>query len=368
MRTSNSTALGSGRMIECLESRRLLVALYLDPTFGEQGTASFPFGSGADTAELIVPLAGGQAMIAGDIDDHAGLLRINADGSLDTTFGTGGIATDGPKIDQIHDVVQLDSGKFLFAGEALITHGQDLIVMRFNSNGTIDTSFGGGDGVVTVTFGADLFSRVAAMAVDANDRIVLVGNTREQFVSSIAVVRLLANGTSDTTFSGDGKQILEGQTGTSVAIQADGRILVGGYTRDTNLAPTGAFVYRLRANGSVDTTFDEDGKRDIAYSGTNTELGTLLLQPSGKILVGGATTLVNTSSGAGLITRLNTDGSTDTTFGQSGTHFFGTEPADAGQMRFDNGGNIVAIHREHFVRVDENGTPDPTVGLSLIHI
>lgn len=353
----------ASRVIEPLESRYLLAALYLDPTFGELGTASFPFGTGADTAELILPLPGGQALVAGDIDDHAGLLRINSDGSLDTTFGTGGIATAGPEVDQIRDVVQLDNGKFLFAGETRITQRRDLIVLRFNSNGTIDTSFGGGDGVVTVTFGLDRFSSVGAMAVDANDRIVVVGHTRELFVSSsIVVVRLTTNGTLDTTFSGDGKLLLEGQTGTSVAIQTDGRILVGGYTRDTNLVPTGAFVYRLRANGSLDTTFDGDGKRDLAYSGTHTHLGTLLLQSSGKILVGGSTTLVNTSSGGGLITRLNTDGSTDTTFAQGGTHFFGTEPAEAGQMRIDSGGNIAGIHRGYFVRVDENGMPDPTIG------
>src|SRR5688572_39061 len=102
---------GSAGMIEALESRRLLVALYPDPAFGELGTATFPFGSAPDTAVVIQPLGGGLTLVGGDIDNHAGLIRLLTDGSLDTTFGQNGIAVGGPQIEQIRAGVVQDDGK-----------------------------------------------------------------------------------------------------------------------------------------------------------------------------------------------------------------------------------------------------------------
>jgi uncharacterized delta-60 repeat protein len=216
-----------------------------------------------------------------------------APGDLDTTFSTDGkVVTDVPGTGGGNAVVIQADGKIVVAGSANGDANRDFAVVRYNRNGSLDTTFGG-DGIVTTDLGGQIDS-ARAIAIQADGRIVVAGTSGVALDPVFALVRYNTNGTLDTTFSGDGQLRMEftssgagGGGAADVAIQADGRIVVVG-TTGSDFA-----VARFNPNGTLDTTFGLAGTGIvIANLGSADDTATAVaIQADGRIVVAGFRTV-----------------------------------------------------------------------------
>lgn len=223
--------------------------------------------------------------------------RYNPNGELDTTFSSDGCVTtnfvDGP-YEQANAIAIDASGKIVVAGYATIGGHKEFALARYNANGTLDTTFGG-DGKITTDFtGLFLVKRRAAasaVAIDANGRIVAAGyvgfGTQQQF----ALARYNHDSTLDTTFAGDGLLTTdfggsEAEGATAIAIDADDKIVVAGSA--ANGSHRKFAVARYNTDGTLDTSFSSDGRFSTTFPNTSTcEATAVAIDPNGKIVVAG---------------------------------------------------------------------------------
>ena len=317
----------------------------LDTTFGGTGIVTTAVTAGAINEQgwRVVVQLDGKLLLTGFTQTSAGgpdfgLIRYNADGSLDTTFGDGdGIVTTaigpGTSSDGSYSVAIQSDGKIVVSGVAGLAPGLDLGLVRYNSDGSLDTSFGGGDGIVTTAIGdsVDLEFGTSVM-VQADDKILVAGLAQSFVVSptfgggvaslsddiDFALVRYNADGSLDTSFGGDG--IVTTNLGLfdqtwSATLQADGKILVAGTT--TTFSGSADFVLiRYNVDGSLDTSFGGgDGSVVTAISaGTGRDFGfSVTAQTDGKIIVAG-TSFTPSGGGDFTVVRYNADGSLDGSF------------------------------------------------------
>ena len=212
-----------------------------------------------------------------------------APGDLDTSFsGDGKVITGLPGGARFNAVAIQADGRIVAAGGVFTQPGVggNFAVARYLANGTLDPSFGGGVGIVTTDFGT-ASDEATGVAIQANGRIVVAGRAG----TSVAVARYNADGTLDPTFSGDGRLTMSfgasGSGATGLAIQADGRIVVVG-------SAAGNFaVARLNTNGTLDTTFGLAGtgiaSKDFGFGGGSDSAAAVAIQADGRIVVGGST-------------------------------------------------------------------------------
>jgi len=246
-----------------------------------------------------IVLGGGFFFLGGQFRHNIG--RLNADGTLDTSFINPGAGGNFPSVRAL--AVQSD-GKILIGGGFTQLGGQFRnYIGRLNADGTLDTSFNPG------ASGGSPFTTVDALAVQADGKIVLGGNFTQlsgQFRNNIG--RLNADGTLDTSFNpgasgGSGSFVVV----TALTVQADGKILVGGdFTQLGGQARSR--IGRLNANGTLDTSFNPG-----VSSGGFPNVRALALQADGKILVGGSFTGLGIQA-RNNIGRLNADGTLDISF------------------------------------------------------
>ncbi|MEE9294854.1 MAG: delta-60 repeat domain-containing protein, partial [Phycisphaerae bacterium] len=249
----------------------------LDPTFGDGGLVTTDFlGSSRDVGRDVVAIqADGKIVVVGQTSDAGGsdfaVARYNADGSLDASFdGDGKLTTDFAGAGDIANSVAIQAdGKIVVAGRASISGPDfDFAVARYNADGSLDTSFDG-DGKLTTDF-AGSTDLALSVAIQADGKIVVAGQASTFGTGSFAVARYNADGTLDAGFDGDGKLTTDfagrGEVAKSVAIQADGKIVAAGET----FTDTG-FVFalaRYNADGSLDASFDGDGKLTTDFAGS----------------------------------------------------------------------------------------------------
>ncbi len=185
-----------------------------DPTFGNAGIVTTDFGNTEENAVDVAVLPDGKIVAAGSRGQDFGAARYNADGSLDATFGTGGlVSTDlfGASFDFARAMALQPDGKIVIAGQtstSLIATDQDFALLRYNSDGTVDTTFGT-NGRVRTDFGAGNLESAFSVAIDSVGRIVAAGYTTAAGAAGreFAVARYNLDGTLDTTFDGDGRVI-----------------------------------------------------------------------------------------------------------------------------------------------------------------
>jgi uncharacterized delta-60 repeat protein len=217
------------------------------------------------------------------------MARLNGDGTLDSTFDGDGKQTIsfGSSTSAFCFDVALQNDQIVAAGYSYSdsTNG-DFAVIRLNDDGSLDTSFGG-DGTQNIDLGPfDIASSVAVQ----NDKIIIDGVTSEEvFGFGFTVARLNGDGSLDTTFDGDGQQTIDfgpnEELAVSVAVQADGKIVAAGNTNQDggyDLA-----LARLNVDGSLDTAFDGDGKVITNFGGTFGENTSVAVQSDGSIIVAG---------------------------------------------------------------------------------
>lgn len=275
----------------------------------------------ATQADGKIVMAGTRFSTTGTDWDFA-VLRYNTDGTLDTTFGTGGqVFTPVGSLDDYGRAVAIQSdGKILVAGYAWDgPRKYELAVVRYNTNGTLDTSFSGDGKVMTsVGFGDDV-GRSVVMQPDGK---ILVGGYAVDTVvtaeNDFALVRYHADGTLDTTFSGDGKLTTaltnRHDYGYKVALQADGKIVLGGSSfngTDFDFA-----AVRYEANGALDTTFNGTGKVTTTFGSGSEVAYSLAIQPDGRLVLAGYAS--NGANNDFALARFLPTGALDTTFGGAG--------------------------------------------------
>src|ERR1039458_7878775 len=378
---------------------------HLDPTFGSGGIATTDFGdqtgsSNVASANAVTIQSNGEIVVAGGVPSRTGfpvpaVARYNTNGSLDPTFGTGGIVS----ISSIEDVpftaVTLQSdGKIV-----TVAGGFTAYVVRYTSSGVLDSTFGTGgivtlsfilgpsasgvlvqpdgkilvadghlsrllsDGQVDTSFGSGGTARTAGYPATG---LSLLPNGKILAASSVLgtsgfISQYNSNGSLDTTF-GIGGQLASPGTAVGLALLGSGDFLAGGSLTNNTIRPypgaaaSGFAVSRYLGTGVADATFGANGGTfttltaypDIASSG-------LAVQPSGDIVTLGTGTLLTNT--AFVLARYTANGQLDTTFGSNGTvtTSFGIGPAvSANGLTIQSDGKIVAVG-SYIVAVPHHG-------------
>jgi len=303
----------------------------LDTSFGTNGIVTTTISDGGGMANGIAVQADGKLVVAGSaatsgVTSDLAVVRYNGNGSLDPSFGTDGIVTT-----SVSDGLEIASGvsiqadgKIVVAGYAgIITNSAiDIAVVRYNSNGNLDTSFGTG-GIVTTSI-SDMADMVSGIAVQADGKIVVVGNTTTSgFAVDLAVVRYNTDGSLDNSFGTSGivtTSISNGsEMASGIAVQSDGKIVVTGSAATSDGRGVDLAVVRYNTDGSLDNSFGTSGIVTTSISnGLEMSVG-IAIQADGKLVVVGSAD----ASGGGTtneiaVVRYNNDGSLDTSFGTDG--------------------------------------------------
>jgi uncharacterized delta-60 repeat protein len=282
-----------------------------------------------DVADSITLQSDGKIIVAGisGISSPRWVVgRYNADGTLDTTFGAGGKVLLNVGASTVVSLVLQSDGKIVLAGPPNFT------VARLLTNGQLDTAFGTSGMItyspIVKRGGNDTTSSASSVviqrvpAVTGEERIV-VGGSGQAF----GLMRFLSNGAIDTSFGKSGRVLTTFYTdsrdkASQLAIDSVNRIVAGGTVYSSTCDAGVEFgVARYTENGALDTTFSGDGKvsRNV-YGGPSNAYG-LALQSNGKILIFGSSRYPNGEDIFDFtLIRYNTDGSADATFGPG---FFG---------------------------------------------
>jgi len=279
----------------------------LDQTFGSGGKQATDFFGNLDSASGLVIQPDGRVVLAGyaqhgDSNSTAvfALARYNLDGNLDQSFGSAGkVTTDFFGSENVgYGVVAQSDGKLVVAGLAFnpAKGATDFALARYNPDGSLDQAFGAGGKQTTDFFGHN--DTALSIAIQPDGKIVAAGYASHGASAStvdFALARYNPDGSLDQAFGVGGKQTTdffnEADVAQGVAIQADGKIVVagaaghGGSTADVALA-------RYNPDGTLDQTFGAGGLRTTNLQGNtddNDSATSVVIQPDGKIVVGGET-------------------------------------------------------------------------------
>lgn len=330
----------------------------LDTSFGSGGKKTINFG-GTDDPRVVLVQPNGRIVVAGGGAAASSfcVVRLRTNGTLDTTFGSGGkkVIDFGGEDESVFGAALQADGKIVLAGDSHFK----VAVARLKPNGALDASFEG-DGKKVFSWGA--LSRAQAVVVAPNGKILLAGFSGPEG-GNTQVARLKTNGLLDTTFGTGGKAAVDfggDDFGMAMARQADGRILVAGRS-----SAAGAVVARLRATGTLDPDFDGDGRVTLPGGGS---ASAVLLQPDRNIVVAGNAM----GSGVMTVTRLTPTGGLDPTFGAGGTasiDFASLADLAAGAALQPDGKIVVAGYSQGtedvaVARLNANGSPDATFGVA----
>jgi uncharacterized delta-60 repeat protein len=309
----------------------------LDGSFDGDGKAALDR-FGGDRSGMAVQLDGKVVMVGGSLSDFI-MARFNANGTLDENFGDNGKVTtpipgaDALGVKEALAVAIQRDGKIVVAGDASTPRPASraaIVLVRYDSNGRLDNSFGAGGFVFGPTF---LFGRAFAVAIDGDDRIVVAGDTPKAGNTDFGdfmVARFNANGSIDSTFGEAGIAVTDvgGVTneGRGLKVLADNSLLVSGFAPIVVSASNGGpvvasapftGVVRYRENGTLETTFGSGGR--VQLPGDDVGRG-LAVQSDGRIVLAGSIETVPfpATKKEFALMRLLANGTVDDSFGNAG--------------------------------------------------
>ena len=363
----------------------------LDLTFGRGGEVTSDFRGSNDIANAAALQADGKIVAAGirfvgnsaSVGDFV-VARYNSDGTIDKTFGEGGhVVTDFGMTELASAVAIQPDGKIVVAGGTYPTFPflGFYALARYNPNGTLDTTFGNGGLVITTFNSQGAFA--SALVLQPDGKILAAGTKYINFTSDqssdtdFAIARYNTDGSLDTTFGSGGEVATDfnqhNDDALAVTLQADGKIVAAGDA--TSLTTFIDFALaRYLPNGSLDTTFGAAGKVETDFGAKNLDQArSVVLQADGKIVAAGTTVSKNGITQPFAITRYNSNGIQDATFGKRGlaTVDFGSFDQTARSLLLQPDGKLVAIgfadtessDSDFLVaRINSNGTLDSTFG------
>ena len=403
----------------------------LDSTFGNGGKVStnFPGPNGTfDLANAVTIQADGKILVAGvtnstSIGDTFAVARYLTNGTLDSTFGTNGLVTFtyGTRDTAAYAIALQSSGKIIVGGQ---TEGTDMngvaggfTLGRLNADGTVDTSFGNNSGTEGVIIIGSVENDARGMVVYSDDSILLVGSVQlsgqsldYQRVAFDATGAFIGGTRSSADFSAsyreEGRAVAKkigsnnvvivgvtnqndsgdigvvglngvksfgqfpvavGGSASTVALQSDGRIVAVG---SSGQFPVQAItVARLNADGTRDTSFANGGVATVSLDGQDTG-GGVAIQSDGKVVVCGVRDNTSSTAYKCVLLRFTAPGALDPTFGTGGVATFDTTPGSNFEVlyrvRIQSDGKIVAVGTSNgamlALRVLSDGTLDPSFG------
>ena len=300
----------------------------LDITFGTNGVVITSIGVATSVIHNLAIQLDGKIVVAGTSCDgnitEFGIARYNTDGSLDNTFnGNGKITTNfGSQAEAFSVAIQSD-GKIVAAGYMYTDSTWEFAIGRYNTDGTVDNSFGENGKIHTPVGNID--DEINAVAIQPDGKIVAAGYSNSaadinDFLPQIAIVRYNSDGSLDNTFNGNGKLTTSFglfDIAYSVAIQTDGKIIIGGtHVTGSNYE---FLVVRYQSNGSFDNTFNGTGKVITSIGNNYDVIHSITIQTDGKIVAAGTSAVgANYDNYNFALARYNSNGDLDTTFDDDG--------------------------------------------------
>ena len=349
----------------------------LDTSFDVDGKVTTPIGAANETAVAVALQPDGKIVVVGFSDVGAGnndfaVVRYNANGSLDFSFDVDGKVTTGIGADdQARSVAIQPDGKIVVAGWSFFGGRNQFAAARYNANGSLDATFDT-DGIVTTALGATN-DKGFSVALQPDGKILVAGET-EQGAGNFdyGVVRYNPNGILDATFDLDGRVttfIGSGDFGRTVSLQSDLKIVVTGTTTIAGSLDFGAVRYN--PNGSLDISFDVDGKVSTPVGSLNEFQFAAALQLDGKIVTVGHSDVGAANFDVAAV-RYSSNGSLDTSFSGDGkvTTPIGTLDDRGHALALQPDGKIVVAGSSHngsnfdfsVVRYHPDGSVDTTCG------
>ena len=300
----------------------------LDTSFGVNGLVMLDFGGGYDQVSQILSCADGKLLVAGSVqvdpqgNQQLGLVRLNANGSLDASFGTGGkwVFTRAGEATGSYHVALDPAGRLLVWGNSNSTDpespGPAVHMARFLADGSADTSFGD-QGALDFSLGSWYANKGVALALDAGGGIVLGWNQYDYATGHhINLTRFDTTGTPDLSFGEGGTAITGLLTGYGsdfgLVLDALGRPLIAPQLAGATGTQQDFVLARFNLDGSQDSSFGAGGLTMTDF-GSNDRGEYLLTGVSGKIVLAGHTE--GAASATAALARYHEDGSLDTTFG-----------------------------------------------------
>lgn len=371
----------------------------LDPTFGNGGSVRL-FPSAEEIALFGVAVQPDGRVVMTGLNQTANswiTVRLLSNGALDPSFGSGGVASlpfPAGSFGEGEAVAIQPDGKIVVAGGAKGAVDGDVAVLRYGADGTLDPTFGGGDGIAIVpAIGTN--EEAVAVAIGAGGRILTTGSRRStdpkvEGQAAFAMV-MRSDGEPDTSFNATGLKLIEttgeekSDRGSGIAEAPGGKVVVADSTG--NGAGNGFTIVRLLANGAPDPEFGGTGVVNTPIPGSSNAKGrsaAVAVEPDGRIVAAGYGYDVTDPKKETLdqkvaAVRYLTDGKLDTSFGGAGTGIFTHQVAageDAARMvalapsgRIYLAGGYEATPNDQSVaamRLEPSGVLDPTFGLAGI--
>ncbi len=242
-------------------------------------------------------------------------------GTLDMSFGKNGIVLTDGIYDGCNAMTIQQDGKIILAGTNYNGTGNVFQLIRYNTDGSIDFSFGF-DGRVLTDLSGSTFEQINSVSIQSDGKIVAAGIVYHD----IAIVRYMENGSVDTSFGNEGSVITDLRNEdylTDMALQADSKIIVTGKTKSNDNDIQTSFILRYMPDGRPDASFGEKGKVLTVFN-EPVNINAITVQPDGKILTGGISNYLTPFSKF-LVARYLADGSLDKEFGQNGLATTGFE-------------------------------------------
>lgn len=330
----------------------------LDKTFDHDGKVLTDFkSSGFDNADAAAVDSYGRIIVAGSVETNQGmrfaLARYNEDGSLDTSFDQDGMVTTDftSTTSEYTNAVAVDQyDRIVVAGGAKTAAGTVFALARYNEDGSLDNSFDN-DGKVLTDFSSSGEEGINSIVIDQLGNIVVAGYAIATQNEIFALARYKDDGTLDRSFNNDGKVLTDFTSSLSeiayaVAIDNMGRIVVAGTASTAGQASQFA-IARYNTDGSLDKTFDHDGKVITQFNRTiNQNSFSIAIDPlDGVIVTGNASKMdVVDTKWYFALARYHPDGNLDTSFGNNGevlTDFTSTSNEGINAMAVDRRGRIV---------------------------
>jgi len=327
----------------------------LDNTFGTGGKVTADIGRYEDVGYSIALQPDGKILMTGDNGDFT-LIRYTVNGITDSTFGNNGIVvTDLGGYDESFNVKVKPDGKILVCGTAGDSHNSanGFTLVQYTDKGLLDSTFGI-NGIAKKTNG-----NAYSMAIQDNGKVLLGGgisvNSNVFTGSDFNLIRFNSNGTIDTTFGNKGQVITDIQRGDdiihSIVIQSDGKIVCAGETQDSTFKEDVGLV-RYDSNGTIDSTFGVNGKVLTAIGQYDDNGYNVILEPNGRMIVPATTFTKNFPfdpdpflNGNFALLRYNVNGTLDSSFGKRGiviTDFSGYDD-EATNCALQADGKIIVV-------------------------
>lgn len=361
LRSALGTSLGIGLLFLATPTLAQADPGDLDRSFGNRGKVITPFSEGFAVANDLAIQSDGKIVLAGAVESSFALARYRRDGTLDTSFGDGGVViTSFPNESgsAVGVAIQGD-GKIVVTGRV----SDDLAIARYLEGGGLDSSLGG-SGVVRTSF-THASASGSAILIQPDGRIVVAGWAGREFV----VARFRTNGALDRRFSGDGRVRTDAGAGKDYAIdlalQSDRNLVVVGKAGYAGFA-----LVRYRRDGELDRSFGEGGKvRTTFGENTRASANAVAIQENGKIVAAG---WAGRNFVKAALARYEADGSLDSTFSADGVRWtnFGRNAEAAEAVAIQPNGRIViagmATYYERFAlaRYMPDGSLDTSFGVN----